>query len=494
MPTRASRTSLSHTTDTAAIDAYVAAQMQSMRIPGLALSIVKDNQVIYLRGYGVADPAGRPVTPQTPFIVGSITKSFTALALMQLVEQGKVELDAHVQRYIPWFRFADPDASARLSLRHLLYHTSGISRYVGRELLAGQGDTSLEQRVRELSTFKPLNTVGEVFEYSNANYLVVGLIIEVVSGQSYGEYIREHIFTPLQMHHSFVSETSARQDGMTRGYRWWFGVPFPANIPYLPDALPAGFLLSSAEDMAHYLIAHINGGQCGEVSILSPAGITELHRAEAVVAPDVYYGMGWVAEPLYGVPVLSHCGDTANFHSDMVIMPDSRWGIIILVNANNALVGQVEAIGNLGTWRITAGVADLLLGRQPPTGRLNAGKFYAAFNAVIAMLSVLQVWSLVRLLRHWRQPFPRRRLDQIRRVALPLVYEFVVPLGVLTGFPKWTGASWSVLRLYAPDLAYWSLIMLPLLLITGILRAVLIFFKRHYPAMNGRKRRQHRME
>lgn len=466
---------LIHVTDTTAIDAYVVAQMRSMRIPGLALGIVKNNQVIYLRGYGVADPAGRPVTPQTPFIVGSITKSFTALALMQLVEQGKVELDVPVQRYIPWFRLTDPDASARLSLRHLLTHTSGIPRYIGRELLAGQGDASLEQRVRELGAVEPPHPVGEAFQYSNANYLVVGLVIEMVSGQAYGEYMQEHIFTPLQMHHSFVSETDARRDGMAQGYRWWFGLPFPADVPYLPDVLPAGFLLSSAEDLAHYLIAHLNSGQYGEVSVLSPAGVAELHRATAVIAPDVHYGMGWVAELLQGVPVLSHCGDTANFHVDMVLIPDSQWGIVILVNANNALVGQVEAAGKLGTWRLAAGVAGLLVGHQPSESSFNARKFYVALDVVIALLAALQVRSLVRLLRCWRRPFPQRPLDVFRSVVLPLVYEIAVPLKVLTDLPQWTGTSWSVLRLYAPDLACWSLIILPFSLITGVLRAMLIF-------------------
>jgi CubicO group peptidase (beta-lactamase class C family) len=494
MPTRASRTSFSHATDTAAIDAYVIAQMRSMRIPGLALGIVKDNQVIYLRGYGVADPTGRPVTPQTPFIVGSITKSFTALALMQLVEQGKVELDTPVQRYIPWFRLADPDSSARLSLRHLLYHTGGISRYIGRELLVGQGDASLEQKVRELSRVQLLYPVGEVFQYSNANYLVLGLVVQIVSGQPYGEYVREHILQPLQMHHSFVSEADAQQDGMATGYRWWFGLPCPADVPYLSVVLPAGFLLASAEDMAHYLIAHLNGGQYGETSILSPAGTAELHRPGAAIgSTDACYGMGWVTESINGLVMLTHPGDTANFHADMIMLPESQWGIIVLTNVNNALVGQVEAVGKLGTWRVAAGIAGLLKGHQPPASKLNAKTFYVTLNMVMVLLSALQVWSLTRLLRYRRQPFPRQRLKQIQRVA-PLIYELLVPLKVLVGLPKWTDASWNVLRLYAPDLAYWSLITLPLSLVTGMLRAMLIFFRRRHPAVNGQNRGQHRVE
>jgi CubicO group peptidase (beta-lactamase class C family) len=115
------------TPDLAAIDRYVEAHRQATRLPGLALCIVHGDQVVHLRGFGHADPSGRPVTPQTPFLLASTTKSFTALAVMQLVEAGKVDLDAPVQRYLPWFRLADPAASARITVRHLLNHTSGLA-------------------------------------------------------------------------------------------------------------------------------------------------------------------------------------------------------------------------------------------------------------------------------------------------------------------------------------------------------------------------------
>ena len=114
-------------TDFAAIDRYVEQELQATRLPGLALGIVQGDQIVHLRGFGIADPSGRPVTPQTPFIIGSLSKSFTALAIMQLVEAGKVELDTPVQRYLPWFRVADAQASAQITVRHLLNQTSGLS-------------------------------------------------------------------------------------------------------------------------------------------------------------------------------------------------------------------------------------------------------------------------------------------------------------------------------------------------------------------------------
>src|SRR5216684_1056487 len=237
-----------------------------------------------LPGLGKAAPS-RPVTPQTPFILGSLSKSFTAMAIMQLVETGKVELDAPVQHYISWFRVANPAACSQITIRHLLTHTSGISKYVGRELLAGKGNQTMEQQVRHLATVALTKPVGTTFKYSNTNYLILGLVIQMVSGQPYEFYIQQHIFAPLQMQHSFTSEKEAQQDGMATGYRWWFGFPIPAHVSYLADALPAAFLISSAEDMAGYLIAYLNEGRYGEASVLSAAGIAELHRPQVEIAP-----------------------------------------------------------------------------------------------------------------------------------------------------------------------------------------------------------------
>src|SRR5947209_9733286 len=141
--------------------------MHGALIPGLALGIVRGDRIVHLRGFGVANPAGQPVTPQTPFILGSLSKSFTALAIMQLIDTGKMEFDAPVQRYLPWFRVADRNASAQMTVYQLLHHTSGLQPTAGEEALAGTGEASLEQRVRELSTVVLTQPVGTTFQYSN---------------------------------------------------------------------------------------------------------------------------------------------------------------------------------------------------------------------------------------------------------------------------------------------------------------------------------------
>ena len=139
-----------------AIDAYIEQQMDRLKMPGVSLAIVEGDKIVHLRGFGRARPGGEAPTPQTPFVLGSTTKSFTALAVMQLVEGGKIELDAPVQRYLPWFRVADPKASAQMTVRHLLNQTSGMPMISGMTALADLDDDpgAAEHQARALSTLK----------------------------------------------------------------------------------------------------------------------------------------------------------------------------------------------------------------------------------------------------------------------------------------------------------------------------------------------------
>jgi CubicO group peptidase (beta-lactamase class C family) len=303
--------------DMAAIDRYVAAQLETLGVPGASLVIVRDDQIVHLQGFGRADHTGRAMTAQTPTMIGSLTKSFTAVAIMQLVEQGKVELDAPVRRYLPWFSVADPAAAAQITLRHLLTHTSGLS---GREGVASltredTGPDAIESIVRALASAELVHPVGSAYEYANVNYAVAGLIVETVSGQPYEEYVQQQILAPLQMGQSFPSPEAARPFGLAEGHQYWFGQARPSELPYPRGLLPAGYLVSSAEDMGRYLIAHLGGGQVGEAQILSPEGVAELHRPAFAIDEGLWAGLGWGVADIEGVRVLQHSGNTNNYRS-----------------------------------------------------------------------------------------------------------------------------------------------------------------------------------
>jgi CubicO group peptidase (beta-lactamase class C family) len=368
------------------IDAYIEGQMRRLNIPGAALAIVEDSEIMHMCGFGRARPEGEAPTPQTPFFIGSLTKSFTALAVMQLVEADKIELDAPVQRYLPWLRVADPQASARMTVCHLLNQTSGLPTLPGELVLADFDDRpdATERQVRALATLQISRPVGAKCEYSNLNYNILGLIVEAASGESYANYIQTHILDPLDMRHSYTSKAAAKQDGLAMGHRHWFSLPFPApNLPVPQASLPSGQLISSAEDMAHYLIAHLNGGRYGDVQILSAAGIDELHRGAAeYVAGGVSagrYGMGWFEIDVDGTKTYSHGGNVPDFSAFMALVPEQKRGVVVLFNADPyGLPPITEEVG--------MGVTALLAGQQPPPIRLDFVQWIMRLLPLIPLL------------------------------------------------------------------------------------------------------------
>ena len=378
------------------IDAFVKGQMQRLHIPGGSMAIVEDDRLVHYRGFGQARPRGEPPTPKTPFFIGSLTKSITALAVMQLVEAGKVELDTPVQRYLPWFRVADPDISAQMTVRHLLNQTSGFSSTAGSIVLADMdGDEGASERqVRALSTFKITRPVGTKFEYSNINFNILGLIVEVVSGEKYAGYIQRHVFDPLGMKHSYASKEDAKRNGLAMGYRHWFSLPFPSpDLPIPAGSLASGRLISCAEDMAHYLVAHLNGGRYAGEQILSKAGIDELHRG---VADEISwginagkYGMGWFEIDFGKVKTYSHSGNVPDFSAFMVILPAEKKGLILLMNADPYGLPLV-------TKEIGDGVTALLCGEQPPQIRLDFVQWVMRLLPLIPILQIVDVLSTLR--------------------------------------------------------------------------------------------------
>ncbi len=459
----------SNEADFAQIDAYVSSQMQAMRLPGLALGIVHGDQIVQLHGFGEADQSGRSVTAQTPFVIGSMTKSFTALAIMQLVEADKIQPDAPVQRYLPWFRVADPTASTRITVRNLLNQTSGIPTSAGVAFLAEPPGT-LEQQVRNLSKVVLTQPVGKTFQYSNSNYATLGLIIEAVSGQTYGTYIQQHILNPLQMNHSFVTEQTASQAGLAQGYHWLYGYPVPVNEPYRLDMLPAGWLSSTAEDMSHYLIAQMNGGHYGNVSVLSPADIATMHAPAAVMIPGAMYGMGWVYQSAKdsgaGTPLIWHNGETLSFHADMFIEPQGQWGAVMLTNA-----AALNPLNELAIENLRIGIASMLAGHVPPSGP-NLSTSYFIIDGVVLLISILVLLSALRL-PHWYKKFGQRRGHRLLRVGLRLIWELVLPVALLLSVPMMF-SSWSEFLFTLPDFGPWLIVTLAVLIITAITRVVLV--------------------
>jgi CubicO group peptidase (beta-lactamase class C family) len=458
------------------IDAHIERQMERLNIPGATLAIVEGDEITHLRGFGRARPGGEAPAPHTPFLIGSTTKSFTALAVMQLVEDGKVELDAPVQRYLPWFRVADPQASAQITVRHLLNQTSGLPVLSGARPLADFDDSpdASERQARALSTLKLTRPVGSKFEYSNMNYNLLGLIIEAASGESYEGYVQNHIFAPLQMIHTYTSQAEAKQNGMAVGHRYWFAAPIAApNLPFPHGSLAGGGLISSSEDMAHYLIAHLNEGRYENAQILSAAGIDELHRpaveANLTGIASGQYGMGWFIEQTGKTKIVWHSGIVPDFFGYMAILPDQKKGVVLLMNTNHFIMnGALIEVGK--------GVGTLLAYEEPLPIRSGAIPWALRSLPLIPVLQIVGFAVTLRGLLRWHQdpnshPLGARKWG--RYILLPLIPDLLVSLPLLGML--WTGTL-GVFLVFMPDVSWLALVCGSFALAWMVLRTGLVLW------------------
>jgi CubicO group peptidase (beta-lactamase class C family) len=410
--------------DFTSIDRFVRSEMDAIGLPGVALGIVKGDRVVHMRGFGEADSSGREVTPQTPFVMGSVAKTFTALAIMQLVESGEVDLDGPVRRYLPWFRVADPEASGRITIRHLLTHTSGLSQYLPGDAYITHEDLSddaLENAVRDLKGLELTQPVGETLQYSNMGYSILGLVVQTVAGEPFEQYVQERILDPLQMFNSYASVAEARQHGLATGYQFWFGRPHATSAELgTVDAanralVPAGLITSSAEDMTHFLIAQLNSGRFRDTTVLSPAGIAEMHRPAVELPSGDSVTLGWVAgkTETNGIPTVSKGGDDPDFHADVILDPSVGWGVVLVTNGNDLL--QAARIKS-----IAPGVLSLLVGREPPPAPSLLQEPQMQSLLLVLAVAVLQLAGMARsivLIRRWRTN-PAQRPHGVGRIAM----------------------------------------------------------------------------
>jgi CubicO group peptidase (beta-lactamase class C family) len=452
------------TLDVASIDAYIESHMAENQIPGLALSIVHDDEIVYTQGYGVANPDGTPVTPGTPFILGSTSKSFTALAIMQLVEAGELELDPPVQTYLRWFTMAGPEDAALITVRHLLAQTSGLSGPVSDKDLVNPdvSEDALETHIRELADYKLARTPGKSHEYNNINYDILGLIVQTVSGQSFEDYIEEHIFSPLEMTNSYTSKTEAEANGLAVGHTYFFGNPrFAVDAPYARRKLPSGFLISSAEDLGHYLIAQLNGGRYAEAQVLSPENVALMHEPAAeTLNKGVSYAFGWRTNLVEGEPVVRHGGDTSSSHSNISFSPTRGWGVAIVMNVfgfpqSAALNEPVNEVMRLASGYDAGQPVDDF-----------ASVFYILWGIAIlsAALNLLLLWALRRHINKGGQ------FRLIRNLLLPLVINLGLLWFLFIWFPNANDSDYSVMFVYLPDTSLIFLVCAGVIVVTMFLR------------------------
>ncbi|MYM87473.1 serine hydrolase [Rugamonas sp. FT82W] len=445
-----------------ALDGYLQTELQRAGIPGAALVVVADGRIVHLHGYGVSGPDGRLPTPDTVFQIGSNSKSFTALAVMQLAEAGRLQLDAPVQRYLPWFRVADADASARITLRQLLNQTSGFAHREGQTDFANAyaGADALERRVRALAGVRLASVPGQRWAYSNINFVILGCVIEAVSGTPYARYMSEHVFEPLGMRNTAAASQSPAHADVAKGYRFWFGKAIAADgLPYPQTLVPAGYLTSTARDMGTYLIAHLGGGP----RIVSASGLAELHRAGANTGQRYGYAMGWATER--DAPgLLTHEGQTPEFTSAMGIDLQRRSGFALLLNASDALAGPVVL-------RLGPQLVNYLRGAAPVALESRAAwpPVLIALAALLALQGGIGVW----LVRRTARPPSAPGRWPVLRIWWPPAAGLLLAAALVVYIPMVQEIDLKGMLLFAPDATWLLLLNAVLALCLGVFQTLL---------------------
>ncbi len=462
------------------VETYILSQMRRLRIPGAAISIIQGSRIVHQNGLGVSRPHGSPPTPHTPFLIGSLTKSFTALAVMQLVEAGKVKLDAPVKKYLPWFRVADEEASSRITIRHLLNQTSGLPTLPGMsESNWDNNRDAIEKQVRGLCKVELNIPVGKKMEYSNLNYNILGQVIAAVSGNSYEQYIQEHIYDPLEMRHSYTSRSDAENDGLAVGYRHWFSIPVPApQMPFPRGSLPSGYLVSCTEDMSRYLIAHLKEGRYKKTRVLSRTGMRELHSgASEMVTMGIssgLYAMGWLDTKIGDYRVYLHGGNVPDFSSYAVFVPDLDLGMVILFNADP--FGLPPVIGEIGE-----NATALLTGQSPQPIRLGFIQWIMRLLPIIPLLQMFFAGLSLQKLRRSQKDAALRPKGQ--RVTFKHILLRVIPnLALFTGlgYLKYSGLL-GYFENFMPDVALVARV-------SGIFAGIWAFFRVGVSLLHPQKR------
>ncbi|MGA7280808.1 MAG: serine hydrolase domain-containing protein [Acidimicrobiia bacterium] len=433
------------------IEDFIDSEMPVSGVPGLAYAVVADGEITSVGARGVVKIGDdEKVTPDTPFLIGSISKSFTALAVMQLVEAGEVDLDTKVSQYLDGFS-GRPAAS--ITIRQLLSHTSGFSTLQGNtsHTDATSGKDALERSVDGLVGVTPAYAPDERWEYSNTNYQILGRLIEVVTGQEYQAYITANILEPVGMEHSFVADGEIH-DSMATGHTSWFWTkrPLATNATDRATA-PQGGIVATANDLALYMQMMMNG----EDDVLSAAGKAQMMRPASSASP--YYGFGWYLDP--GNGSVWHTGVTPGVETLAQMLPAEKKGAVVLVNG-------VGGVGFGETTELRTGIAARALGLdyEGDSSQLyrKALLIGLVFLPIIYLLSMIWAWL------HRVEIRAKSGISGLFSLWFPLLTTLVAAWVILWLVPHLSGSPLGNLALFQPDFV----LVLIATAVTGVLWAM----------------------
>ncbi len=329
---------------------YIDKAYQDWEIPGMAIAIVKDGQIVFSEGYGVRNSnSGEKVDTNTIFGIASNTKAMTATALAMLVDEGKISWDDKVRKYLPWFRLYNPYVSEETTIRDLLCHRVGLVTFSG-DLLWYGSNYSREEVIRRARYLKPSYDFRSGYGYSNIMFITAGEIIPVVTGQSWDNFVKEKFLEPLGMNNTSTSISSFHgNNNIVTGHIKVEGNQVPVPWINWDNIGPAGSVNSSVADMSKWIMLQLNRGTFNENIYYSKTSSTEMWTVQnpfkvsdksLEIFPSKHfsgYGLGWSLFDYHGRKITTHGGGMDGQISRVVLVPEENLGMVILTNSINRL-------------------------------------------------------------------------------------------------------------------------------------------------------------
>lgn len=351
------------------LDEFVTQAMKDWKVPGLAIAVVQGDQVILLKGYGYRDLEKQlPVTPNTLFAIGSITKSFSVTTLGMEMDEGKVDWDKPVRDYLPTFKLYEPVLTEQVMIRDLITHRTGLPRH---DLVWYSSDFSREDLLRRLQYLEPSKPLRTTFQYNNLMFMTAGYIAGQLNGTSWEDAVTQRIFKPLEMSGTNFSEAETQRSAdFAEPYRKGHDlkaelkrIPFDAQCPDRCAMGPAGEINSNAADMSKYLLFHMNHGKVAGRQLLSENNSVQMQTPQMTIqgAPaykelgEDSYGMGFFISSYRGHKTVEHGGNIDGFSAELSFLPADKIGVVVFTNLNGNPLPNIVAFN----------VFDRLLGLEP---------------------------------------------------------------------------------------------------------------------------------
>lgn len=457
------------------VDSVIENYMKKGSIPGLYIGIIKEGKTVYEKGFGYADLEERKeVNNNTLFEIGSNSKAFTALAILNLEKNGQLDINDKVSDFLPWFKTRYKGEETVIHLKDLLNHTSGIPFKTIDLIPECSDNNALEKTVNTLVGIELNNKPGEKFEYATINYDVLGLIIEEITGQSYEDYIENNILSVMKLENTFLERNSYVDEEIAKGYRFDFGKIEEYDAPVYKGNIPAGYIISSGKDMLRWLNIQMDNisDSSFDKSIIKNSQKNNYY--DSLVKDGVYYNNGWFKKE--DSKLIYHGGNNPNYSSYIIFNPEEKTGVLVLSNINSDYVKEIACNVQSIMVEQTYSKSVTDLNKTIDTGVI-------IFVAVCVLEIILMLFLIIKAIKEILDKKRILKLDGIRGV-----FRFVISLSILfmifysineaPGF-IYRGVSWHFISVWLPgSIKIARYIFTSAILITYLYYLLKIFYKK----------------